>query len=116
MLEPALITGIDKVKNVGHYSIGSGVVNNIGKELSIRKKITNHPVLFFIDSYFFEKEAFLKKLYIQASDLVLFVNTSKEPTTKSIDSLIRDIIETGNTKTVGNEEVEICPTGESIAS
>tara|TARA_A100001011_G_C13788280_1_gene625966 strand:+ start:438 stop:569 length:132 start_codon:yes stop_codon:yes gene_type:complete len=27
-----------------------------------------------------------------------------------------DIIETGNTKTVGYEEVEICPFGESVAS
>ena len=33
MIEPALVTGIQKVKNVGCYSIGPGIITKVCDEL-----------------------------------------------------------------------------------
>ena len=95
MIEPALVTGIQKVKNVGCYSIGPGIITKVCDELSVKRNINKSPVLFFIDEFFQNNEYILKKLNVLRTDQVFYVNTAKEPTTSAIDNLTEKICEKG---------------------
>ena len=71
-------------KNVGYYMIGSGSLTQLGDLLGARRAAVNGPAVFFVDK-FFEGKDLLAKLPVENKDMVLYVNTTDEPTTDSVD-------------------------------
>ena len=71
-------------KNVGYYMIGSGSLTQLGDLLGARRAAVNGPAVFFVDK-FFEGKDLLAKLPVENKDMVLYVDTTDEPTTDSVD-------------------------------
>ena len=65
-------------KNVPYYIFGKGSINQLSDVLKDGYRI------YFIDNFFKGKEI-IKKLPLQREDVVIFVDTTEEPTTKKID-------------------------------
>jgi 3-deoxy-alpha-D-manno-octulosonate 8-oxidase len=74
--------------NVPTYLFGVGATNGLADILSERRKISpDKRALFLIDT-FFRTEGFDKKFYCQESDLLIWVDSSEEPTTDLIDAYV----------------------------
>ena len=71
-------------KNVGYYMIGSGSLAQLGDLIGARRAAVNGPAVFFID-HFFEGKDLIAKLPVESKDMVVYVDTTNEPTTDSID-------------------------------
>lgn len=71
-------------KNVGYYMIGSGSLTQLGDLLGARRAAVNGPAVFFVDKFFDGKDL-LAKLPVENKDMVLYVDTTNEPTTDSVD-------------------------------
>lgn len=72
-------------KNVGYYMIGSGALSQLGDLLAVRRsKMPGSPAIFFLD-HFFDGKDLVAKLPVEDSDLVIYVDTTEEPTTDSVD-------------------------------
>lgn len=71
-------------KNVGYYMIGKGSLAQLGDLLAPRRAATSGPALFFLDSYFKGKDLAMR-LPVESKDLLLYVDTTEEPTTGSVD-------------------------------
>ncbi len=71
-------------KNVGYYMIGQGSLSQLGDLLAVRRKAVAGPAVFFLDS-FFEGKDLADKLPVESRDMVLYVDTTSEPTTDSVD-------------------------------
>ena len=81
-------------KNVGYYMIGAGALAQLGDMLAVRRKAVNGPAVFFLD-HFFEKHDLASKLPVESRDKIVYVNTTDEPTTDSVDGYtaqVRDFL------------------------
>lgn len=86
-----LDTGVRNVRNVLRYNIGKGALSGISKLLQDRRKQSQEPVLFFVDEFFKSRPDILEKLEKHDQDRVVFVATSEEPTTDSVDSVLNSL-------------------------
>jgi len=71
-------------KNVGYYMIGSGSLSQLGDLLGVRRAAVKGPAVFFLD-HFFEGKDLIAKLPVESKDMVVYVDSTDEPTTDSID-------------------------------
>lgn len=70
-------------KNVGHYMIGLGALAQLGDLLAPRRA-QGGPAIFFLD-HFFKDHDLASRLPVEDKDLVVYVDTTEEPTTDSVD-------------------------------
>ncbi|MBQ7609272.1 MAG: iron-containing alcohol dehydrogenase [Desulfovibrionaceae bacterium] len=77
-------------KNVGYYMIGKGSLAQLDDVLALRREKEKGPAVFFFD-HFFKDSDLPKKVPCQSTDIVLFVDTSDEPTTESVDSATKTV-------------------------
>jgi len=83
--------GINKVRNVLHYTIGQGCIHNFDEILSLRRKLPGDYTVIFIDEYFKSKPDTLKAIQLQSIDMPIFVSTKDEPTTEYVDTLVQHL-------------------------
>lgn len=73
-------------KNVGYYMIGKGCLSELGGLIDARRALQDGPAVFFVD-HFFEKTNLHERLPIQEWDMLVYVDTTDEPTTDYMDVL-----------------------------
>ena len=89
-MNTALDTGIKIVRNVQQYTIGKGSISDLSKLLS--KGISQKDsVIFFIDIFFKYNQDITQKLDLKKKDVIIFVETNREPTTEYIDSIVEQL-------------------------
>ncbi|GAB1255462.1 iron-containing alcohol dehydrogenase family protein [Desulfovibrio falkowii] len=71
-------------KNVGYYMIGQGSLSHLGDLMAPRRKAVSGPAVFFLD-HFFQGKDLAGKLPVESGDMVLYIDTTGEPTTDSVD-------------------------------
>ena len=71
-------------KNVGYYMIGQGSLSQLGDLMAPRRKAVSGPAVFFLD-HFFQGKDLAGKLPVESGDMVLYIDTTGEPTTDSVD-------------------------------
>ena len=72
-------------KNVGYYMIGKGALRQLGDVLAPRRKAVDGPAIFFLD-HFFSTQCLAARLPVEQGDHIIYVDTSHEPTTDSVDA------------------------------
>jgi 3-deoxy-alpha-D-manno-octulosonate 8-oxidase len=93
-----LDTGIKNCKNVVHYSFGSGNVFTLNEALQKKMQDKEDVAICFIDHYF-ENKNLLKKLSFDKNVIIIYVDSSDEPTTDIIDEYTVEIKTKLNDKT-----------------
>ena len=73
-------------KNVGYYMIGKGSLTQLEDILKARRAAVDGPAIFFLD-HFFDGRDLESRLPVAAGDLVLYVDTTDEPTTHGVDAV-----------------------------
>jgi 3-deoxy-alpha-D-manno-octulosonate 8-oxidase len=73
-------------KTVGQYLLGRGALRHIGQILTDAPPTASGPVVYLID-HFFRDGMLAGRLPLKSTDLVLYVDTSDEPTTEQVDSI-----------------------------
>ena len=87
-----LDTGVKNVRNVQRYTVGSGAIENLAIQLSVRREQSmNSGVVFFIDEFFQDKQEILGSLGHNDKDLMIFVPTADEPTTDYVDQQVESV-------------------------
>ena len=91
-----LDTGIKLVRNVGSFNFGRGAIADLAGHVEARRNIArssgaDERVIFVIDHFFKEQNDILSRLPKRDGDVVLIVDTTDEPTTAGIDSLVTDV-------------------------
>lgn len=71
-------------KNVGYYMIGKGSLVQLGDLLSVRRKTVQGPCIFFLD-HAFKDGKLASRLPVEDKDSIVYVDTTEEPTTESVD-------------------------------
>ena len=71
-------------KNVGHVMIGQGAIAQL-EEVLAPLRVKGGPAVWFFD-HFFTHNDLPKRLPVAEGDVVVFVDTSEEPTTDGIDA------------------------------
>lgn len=77
-------------KNVGYYMIGKGSLLQLDDILQHRRRTVNGPAIFFLD-HFFRNRDLSARLPVEDRDLVLYVDTTEEPTTHSVDAITEEV-------------------------
>lgn len=72
-------------KNVGYYMIGKGALGQLGDILAPKREEQNGPAIYFLD-HFFNDGCLAARLPVEKDDLIIYVDTSNEPTTFSVDT------------------------------
>ncbi|MGN7822166.1 iron-containing alcohol dehydrogenase [Chitinophaga varians] len=75
-------------KMVDYVVYGSGCFDQLGEILAPRRK-GDAPMIFFVDEYFQDKQAFLSRIPLQGKDKVVVIDVTYEPKTVTVDK-IRD--------------------------
>ncbi|MBC9910886.1 iron-containing alcohol dehydrogenase family protein [Chitinophaga varians] len=75
-------------KMVDYVVYGSGCFDQLGEILAPRRK-GDAPMIFFVDEYFQDKQAFLSRIPLQGRDKVVVIDVTYEPKTVTVDK-IRD--------------------------
>ena len=78
-------------KNVSHYIFGKNSVKQLNSILETKKTTKDSKVIFFIDHFFKNKFDFLDESIDFSNDIIIFHDTSDEPSTSYIDGLISKI-------------------------
>ena len=91
-----LDTGIKLVRNVGSFNFGRGAIADLAGHVESRRHLaksagTDDRVIFVIDQFFRDRADVLSRLPRRDDDVVLVVDTTNEPTTEGIDSLVADV-------------------------
>lgn len=73
-------------KNVSYYMIGKGCLSQLGELVATQRALHDGPAVFFLDHYF-EKTDLHDRLPLMQQDMVLYVDTTDEPTTDYMDIL-----------------------------
>lgn len=73
---------------VDYVVYGSGCFDQLGEILAPRRK-GDAPMIFFVDEYFQDKQAFLSRIPLQGKDKVVVIDVTYEPKTVTVDK-IRD--------------------------
>ena len=71
-------------KNVGYYMIGKGALTQLGDLLTTRRQAQDGPAVFFLD-HCFEGKNLANRLPVEQEDIVVYEDTTAEPTTDSVD-------------------------------
>ncbi|MCR4666092.1 MAG: iron-containing alcohol dehydrogenase [Desulfovibrio sp.] len=79
-------------KNVGYYMIGKGSLSQLGDVLEKRRSSVKGPAVFFLD-HFFRNQDLAKKLPLAPNDILLYVDTTEEPTTHGVDAYTAQVKE-----------------------
>ena len=79
-------------KNVGYYMIGKGSLLQLDDMLQKRRLLVKGPAIFFLD-HFFQNRDLSARLPVEDSDLVLYVDTTDEPTTHGVDAITEQVKE-----------------------
>lgn len=77
-------------KNVGYYMIGKGALGQLEELIAPRREKKDGPVIYFIDHYFKDKNLH-DRLPVMPWDLMLYVDTTHEPTTEYMDQLADEV-------------------------
>ncbi|MDR3358990.1 MAG: iron-containing alcohol dehydrogenase [Desulfovibrio sp.] len=78
-------------KNVGHYMVGKGALARLGDILRpLRGAQPRSPAVFFID-HWFSRTDMVSRLPLERRDMVVYVDTTNEPTTRSVDACAADV-------------------------
>lgn len=72
-------------KNVGYYMIGKGSLAQLEAILDQRRALVQGPAIFFLD-HFFKHNDLAQRLPIKDGDTLIYVDTTDEPTTESVDT------------------------------
>ncbi|WP_223151844.1 iron-containing alcohol dehydrogenase family protein [Chitinophaga qingshengii] len=75
-------------KMVDYVVYGSGCFDQLGEILAPRRK-GDAPMIFFVDEYFQDKQAFLSRIPLQGKDKIVVIDVTYEPKTVTVDK-IRD--------------------------
>ena len=91
-----LDTGIKLVRNVGSFNFGRGAIADLAGHVEARRNLarssgSDERVIFVIDQFFRGRSDILARLPQRDGDVVLIVDTTDEPTTAGIDSLVADV-------------------------
>ncbi|MBC9931717.1 iron-containing alcohol dehydrogenase [Chitinophaga qingshengii] len=73
---------------VDYVVYGSGCFDQLGEILAPRRK-GDAPMIFFVDEYFQDKQAFLSRIPLQGKDKIVVIDVTYEPKTVTVDK-IRD--------------------------
>jgi len=74
-------------KNVLNYIFGNGVLSSLPLIISDRRKDSGKIVIYFMDIFFKDNSTVLGKMQIQSEDVLIFQDTTEEPTTQYINKL-----------------------------
>jgi len=77
-------------KTVGEYLLGAGAVGHLGRVLAGHADSPGDRVLYLVD-HFFEDKIRALPLPVKAADMLLYVDTTDEPTTESVDALVATV-------------------------
>lgn len=78
-------------KNVGYYMIGDGALAQLPEILEERRAaLPGAPAVFFLD-HCFRTLPLRDELPLRDGDMVVYVDTTEEPTTDSVDGYTRDV-------------------------
>jgi len=72
-------------KNIPYYIYGQGAINQLSEVLK------NGDRIYFIDHFFKDKDL-INELPLQDEDVIIYVDTTKEPTTEKIDEYKENLI------------------------
>ncbi len=91
-----LDTGIKLVRNVGSFNFGRGAIADLAghvesRRVSAKSTGADERVIFVIDQFFKGRSDILARLPRRHDDVVLIVDTTDEPTTAGIDSLVAEV-------------------------
>ena len=86
-----LQTGVRNAKNVGRYIFGEGAICDLEVILSLRRQTAKGIAIFLVDEYFRENSCPLGRLPVESSDELIYISTTDEPTTESIDTIYHKI-------------------------
>ena len=89
MTSSLLSTGVRRVRNVGGFIIGAGSARELPSLLA--ERIAEGVSLAFIDKYFENKGSSPIFPLLSQIDTSIFVDSTNEPTTEYIDSIVTDI-------------------------
>lgn len=73
---------------VDYVVYGSGCFDQLGEILAPRR-ISDAPMIFFVDEYFQDKNEFLSRIPLEGKDKIVVIDVTDEPKTKTVDK-IRD--------------------------
>ncbi len=88
-----LQTGIKNSRHVRNYSFGSGSLSLLNDLIKPRKSIHMTPIVYMVDHYFQNDDRLFGKITFDSDDLLIFVDTTNEPTTDGIDYYVSHIKE-----------------------
>jgi 3-deoxy-alpha-D-manno-octulosonate 8-oxidase len=91
-----LDTGIKLVRNVGSFNFGRGAIADLAghvesRRIAAKSTGSDERVIFVIDQFFTGRSDILARLPQRDDDVVLIVDTTDEPTTAGIDSLVAEV-------------------------
>jgi len=91
-----LDTGIKLVRNVGSFNFGRGAIADLAghvesRRIAAKSTGSDERVIFVIDQFFQGRSDILARLPQRDGDVVLIVDTTHEPTTAGIDSLVAEV-------------------------
>ncbi len=85
-----LDTGVRNVRNVTGFTFGENSISNLEKIIDEKRRIDSGVFIFIVDHYF-QGENTIRKLPILNGDVLLFIDTTDEPTTDGIDEIVREV-------------------------
>lgn len=83
----SLETGVKKVRNVIHYTIGDGSLLDLPVKLNSVRRCAGY-VVYFVDKVFEFREPIISQLGIKTTDKVVFIPTENEPSTDQVDLIL----------------------------
>jgi len=100
-----LDSGVKLVRNVGRYNIGAsslGELHGLLARLRAEASQKGEPAyaIFLVDRYFKPDATTGDRLAFRSGDALKFIDTTDEPTTDEIDSLVATLLQEGYTKPV----------------
>jgi 3-deoxy-alpha-D-manno-octulosonate 8-oxidase len=88
-------TGISNARNVDRYVFGEGKIARLGELVSPYRGNKDSQIIFLIDKFFEDKQVLLGDLPIERKDQLRFLATTDEPTTEGIDTLVKELKDSG---------------------
>lgn len=85
-----MATTSGRSSQVGEHLAHAGALSQLGPILTRRRKSQGTSVVFLID-HFFENHRLVKKLPRERGDLTIFVDSTHEPSTRSVDAITKEI-------------------------
>lgn len=74
-------------KNTIYYTFGNGSLESLREAIANRRKHTSNYVIYFLDHFFEWKQEILDMVPMEKNDLLLFVDSTHEPSTTLVNEL-----------------------------